>query len=78
MKTSTPTFSKVRSAIQLGDSAIVAQAGLWVLKPRRQWHTFWNAADVRCRTLEIVSPAGFQQYFRDLATVCDDVAQLSS
>jgi mannose-6-phosphate isomerase-like protein (cupin superfamily) len=63
--------------VQLGDSAIVAEAGSWVLKPRGQWHTFWNAADVPCRTIEIVSPAGFQQYFRDLAIVGGDMAQLT-
>jgi mannose-6-phosphate isomerase-like protein (cupin superfamily) len=61
--------------VQLGDEVITVGARSWVLKPRGQWHTFWNAADVPCRTLEIVSPAGFEQYFRDLATV-RDVVQL--
>jgi quercetin dioxygenase-like cupin family protein len=63
--------------VQLGDETITAQAGTWVLKPRGQWHTFWNAADAPCRTVEIVSPAGFQQYFRDLAEIGGDLAQLS-
>jgi mannose-6-phosphate isomerase-like protein (cupin superfamily) len=63
--------------VQLGDSAITADAGSWVLKPRGQWHTFWNAADVPCRTVEIVSPAGFQQYFRDLAALGGNMAQLA-
>ena len=62
--------------VQLGDEMITAHAGTWVLKPRGQWHTFWNPADVPCRTVEIVSPAGFQQYFRDLAEVGGDMAQL--
>jgi mannose-6-phosphate isomerase-like protein (cupin superfamily) len=62
--------------VQLGQEVITAEAGTWVLKPRGQWHTFWNAADVPCRTIEIVSPAGFQQYFRDLAAVGGDMAQL--
>lgn len=56
---------------------ITAQAGTWVLKPRGQWHTFWNAADEPCRTVEIVSPSGFQQYFRDLAEIGGDMAQLA-
>jgi mannose-6-phosphate isomerase-like protein (cupin superfamily) len=63
--------------IQLGDEAIAAPAGTWVLKPRGQWHTFWNAADAPCRTIEIVSPAGFEQYFRDLAAAGADMAQLT-
>jgi mannose-6-phosphate isomerase-like protein (cupin superfamily) len=63
--------------VQLGDEVITAQAGTWILKPRGQWHTFWNGADVPCRTIEIVSPAGFQQYFRDLAEVGGDMAQLT-
>jgi hypothetical protein len=37
-----------------------------VFKPRNQWHTFWNAGDEPCRILEIISPAGFEQYFREL------------
>lgn len=63
--------------LQLGQEVIRAAAGTWVLKPRGQWHTFWNAADAPCRTLEIVSPAGFQYYFRDLAHAAGDMAQLA-
>lgn len=55
--------------VQRGDHVITAEAGAWVLKPRGQWHTFWNAADVPCRTVEIVSPGGFEQYFRDLISL---------
>ena len=63
--------------VQLGDEVITADAGTWVLKPRGQWHTFWNAADVPCRTVEIVSPAGFHRYFRELAAVGGDMTQLT-
>jgi hypothetical protein len=35
-------------------------------KPREQWHTFWNAGDTPARVLEIISPAGFENYFREL------------
>ncbi len=34
--------------------------------PRNQWHTFWNAADSEARILEIISPAGLEQYFEEL------------
>jgi hypothetical protein len=29
-------------------------------------HTFWNPTDVPARALEIISPAGFENYFREL------------
>ena len=31
-----------------------------------QWHTFWNAGDEPARILEIISPAGFEQFFAEL------------
>lgn len=47
----------------LGDEVLEAGAGDLVFKPRNQWHTFWNAGDEPCRILEIISPAGFEQFF---------------
>jgi hypothetical protein len=32
---------------------------------------------VPCRTVEIVSPAGFQRYFQDLAEIGGDMTQLA-
>ena len=37
-----------------------------IFKPRNQWHTFWNAGDEPARLLEIISPAGFEQFFAEL------------
>ena len=31
----------------LGDRVIQARAGSYVVKPRGQWHTYWNAGEVR-------------------------------
>jgi gentisate 1,2-dioxygenase len=45
---------------------VVAEAGDLVFKPRNQWHTFWNAGDEPCRILEIIAPAGFEDFFREL------------
>jgi mannose-6-phosphate isomerase-like protein (cupin superfamily) len=56
-----------RMGALLGDDVVEAGAGDLVFKPRDQWHTFWNAGDAPCRILEIVSPAGFEQYFRELS-----------
>lgn len=58
-----------RMGAQLGDDVVYANAGDLVFKPRGQWHTFWNAGDEPCRILEIISPAGFEHYFEELAAL---------
>ena len=50
----------------LGDEVVVAEPGDLVFKPRGQWHTFWNAGDTPARILEIISPAGFEDFFVEL------------
>jgi quercetin dioxygenase-like cupin family protein len=50
----------------LGGSVVIGQPGDLVFKPRNQWHTFWNAGDKPARILEIISPAGFENFFREL------------
>jgi mannose-6-phosphate isomerase-like protein (cupin superfamily) len=56
-----------RMGALLGDDVVEAGPGDLVHKPRNQWHTFWNAGDEPCRILEIISPAGFEQFFRELS-----------
>jgi len=51
----------------LGDEVVEAGPGTWVFKPRHQWHTFWNAGDEPCVIVEVISPAGFENYFRESA-----------
>ena len=53
----------------LGEEVVTAGPGNWVFKPRNQWHTFWNAGDTPCEIIEIISPAGFEDFFRELAKV---------
>jgi mannose-6-phosphate isomerase-like protein (cupin superfamily) len=55
-----------RMGALLGDEVVVAETGDFVFKPRNQWHTFWNAGDEPCRILEIIAPAGFEDFFRGL------------
>ena len=55
-----------RMGALLGDEVLEAGPGDLVFKPRGQWHTFWNAGDEPARILEIISPAGFEQYFAEL------------
>lgn len=53
----------------LGDDVVLAGPGDLVFKPRGQWHTFWNAGDEPARLVEIISPAGFEQFFAELVEV---------
>src|SRR5262252_3411183 len=55
-----------RMGALLGDDVVEAGPGDLVYKPRGQWHTFWNAGDTECRILEIISPAGFENFFEEL------------
>jgi mannose-6-phosphate isomerase-like protein (cupin superfamily) len=56
-----------RMGALLGDDVVEAGPGDLVFKPRDQWHTFWNAGDEPCRILEIIAPAGFELFFRELS-----------
>jgi len=55
-----------RMGALLGDDVLEAGPGDLVLKPRGEWHTFWNAGDRPCRILEIIAPAGFEGFFAEL------------
>lgn len=57
----------------LADDVVTADPGTWVLKPRGQWHTFWNAGDAQCEIIEVISPAGFENYFREVAAAWGDM-----
>ncbi len=58
-----------RIGVQLGDEILEAGPGDLVFKPRGIAHTFWNAGDEDARLLELISPAGFENYFRELAPI---------
>ena len=57
----------------LGDDVVTAEPGTWVFKPRQQWHTFWNAGETPCEIIEVISPAGFENYFREVAEAWGDM-----
>ena len=56
-----------RLGARIGDEVVEAGRGELVVKPRGVPHAFWNPGDEETRVLEIISPAGFEQYFADLA-----------
>lgn len=55
--------------VELGGATSVARPGDLVLKPRGVPHAFWNAGDEPARLLEVITPAGFEGYFEELAEV---------
>jgi quercetin dioxygenase-like cupin family protein len=52
---------------QVGDQVISASTGTLLFKPKNISHTFWNQSSAPARILEIISPAGFEKYFEELA-----------
>ena len=56
-----------RITAQIGDEIVEAGPGELVVKPRGIPHAFWNAGAEPLRFLELISPAGFEQYFFELA-----------
>ena len=51
---------------RIGDEIAVIEAGSYVFKPRGVKHTFWNPTDSPARLLEMIVPAGFDDYFMEL------------
>jgi quercetin dioxygenase-like cupin family protein len=41
--------------------------GGYIVKPRGELHSMWNAGTEPARMIEIVTPAGFEKYFIELA-----------
>jgi mannose-6-phosphate isomerase-like protein (cupin superfamily) len=62
----------------LGDQVVEAGPGTWVHKPRHQWHTFWNAGDTPVRIIEVISPGGFEDYFREIAEAGGDLERVAA
>jgi quercetin dioxygenase-like cupin family protein len=69
--------------VQIGDETAVLGPGAMVVKPRGLFHAFWNAGGKPVRFLEVISPAGFERYFEELAELIPsegppDMAALTS
>jgi quercetin dioxygenase-like cupin family protein len=48
------------------DREAVLGAGGYIVKPRGEVHAMWNAGDAPARMIEIITPAGFEGFFRGL------------
>lgn len=50
--------------VSLGGQVLVARPGQLVIKPRGEWHTFWNAGATPARILELITPGGLERLFK--------------
>lgn len=60
-----------RLGVLLGGEEVYADEGDFVAKPRGEWHTFWNAGDSTLRLLEIITPGGLEDLFKQLGHAPD-------
>lgn len=51
------------------DDEVVLEAGGYIVKPRGQVHTMWNAGSTPARMIEVITPAGFENFFRGLTAM---------
>lgn len=56
---------------RIGNEEGVATCGCYLWKPRGVGHTLWNATDSTALLLEIITPAGFEAYYRELARLAE-------
>lgn len=50
---------------------VIAEEGQLLFKPRGQWHTFWNPGPGTARMLEMISPSGLEDLFREIDSLAD-------
>jgi quercetin dioxygenase-like cupin family protein len=53
------------------DQEVVLGPGGYVVKPRNEVHAMWNAGSTPARMIEVISPAGFEEFFREVADMND-------
>jgi quercetin dioxygenase-like cupin family protein len=53
------------------DQEVVLGRGGYIVKPRGQVHAMWNAGSSPARMIEVISPAGFERFFRDFVDMSD-------
>jgi quercetin dioxygenase-like cupin family protein len=55
--------------VRIEDEEITAKQGCCVVKRPQRAHAVWNATTAPARVLEVISPAGFERYFHELAEI---------
>ena len=51
------------------DQEVVLEPGGYIVKPRGEVHAMWNAGRTPARMIEVISPAGFEGFFRGLTAM---------
>jgi quercetin dioxygenase-like cupin family protein len=51
------------------DDEVVLGPGGYIVKPRAQVHAMWNAGTTPARMIEVIAPAGFEHFFRELVEI---------
>lgn len=59
---------------RVGEQEMELTAGSYLWKPREVLHTFWNVGPEPARILETISPAGFENFFEELADLLQQPA----
>ena len=52
--------------VRVDEETVTAAPGSFVLVPPGVVHTFSNPGETACKVLIVMSPGGFEQYFRDV------------
>jgi quercetin dioxygenase-like cupin family protein len=52
-----------------GADEVTLEAGGYIVKPRGELHTMWNAGPEEARMIEVITPSGFERFFLELAEV---------
>jgi quercetin dioxygenase-like cupin family protein len=55
--------------VLVGDEIGEAGAGEWALKPRDVPHAMWNASQEPARLVEVLTPAGTERWFEEIAAL---------
>jgi quercetin dioxygenase-like cupin family protein len=53
------------------DQEVVLGPGGYIIKPRGEVHAMWNAGKTPARMIEVISPAGFEDFFGEVADMND-------
>jgi quercetin dioxygenase-like cupin family protein len=53
------------------DQEVVLGPGGYIIKPRGEVHAMWNAGSTPARMIEVISPAGFEKFFREFVEMSD-------
>ena len=53
------------------DQEVVLGPGGYIVKPRGELHAMWNAGRTPARMIEVISPAGFEEFFREFVDMTD-------